>query len=46
MTINAYPVLLLIGAILLVISAVASTSPVDLFKLGWGFIVMAFVFGG
>jgi len=46
MTLSAHVVLLVIGAVLLLVSAVASTEKVDLYKLGWGFVVLAFVFGG
>lgn len=45
MNINVQVVLLLVGAILLLISSVVSTAPVDLFKLGWGFVALSFVFG-
>lgn len=46
MTINVHTILLLIGAILILVSSVATTPPIDLFKLGWGFVALSFVFGG
>jgi hypothetical protein len=45
MALNVHTVLLLIGAILILISSVSSPSAVNLFNLGWGFVVLAFVFG-
>jgi hypothetical protein len=44
MALTVHTVLLLIAAILFVISSLGVTSPVDLFKLGWAFVALAFVF--
>lgn len=44
MTFNAQSILLLVGAILMLVSAVAPGTPVDLFKLGWGVVIIAFMF--
>lgn len=46
MSLNVHTVLLLVGAILILISAVVGTASVDLFKLGWGFVVLSFAFAG
>lgn len=45
MTISIGLVLMLIGAILLILSSFVKGSPVSLFNLGWGFVVLAWVFG-
>ena len=44
MTLTIHTVLLLIAALLLILSAFNVRSQVDLFKLGWGVAVLAFVF--
>jgi hypothetical protein len=37
---------MLVGAILLLVSAFVDTARVDLFKLGWGCVVLGYVVGG
>jgi hypothetical protein len=44
MALTVDTVLLLIAVILFVISAFGVSSPVDLFKLGWAFVVLSLVF--
>lgn len=45
MAVTPHMILLLIGAILMFVSAFVSPAAIDLFKLAWGFVVLAFVFG-
>lgn len=44
MALTVHTVLLLIAALLMIISAFGVSSPVDLFKLGWAFVVLSLVF--
>jgi hypothetical protein len=41
MSLTVKTVMLLIGAILVVLSSFVTTQRVDLFKLGWGFVLMS-----
>lgn len=42
---NLSAVLMIVGAILLCVSSVASVAAIDLFKLGWGLIALGYALG-
>ena len=45
MSVTPHVILLLIGAICMFVSALASLKfSVDLYRIGWGFVVLAFIF--